>query len=98
MNFADADPCGPQLRNRVLWLFIFDGKMAGVVVDANIPKQALTNILLKPVRELLEKVHRLNSVFEHSQRFRFKSKMKVTTSSVPEAVNGLAALQQMLEN
>ena len=55
MQFADFDSVGSQLTNRIRCALVFDGEMAGVVIDAEVAIEPIigttgwTSLLINPI-------------------------------------------------
>ena len=88
MDFADFDSVLRQGGQRVLRLFKFHGKVAGVVIHAEVFGQARVARMF--AAQLVEKADGFAAVFQQAKRFRFEAEMQL-------AFGALAQLRDVLD-
>src|SRR5580765_6938934 len=96
MKLADLDLMLAQRRDRMLRFLIFDGKMAGVIVDAEMLIQA--GIVFVFAADAVEEMDDLAAALQQAKRFGFQAQVQCSTGLRAHSGNVFYAMPNIVPN
>lgn len=96
VNLADFDAALHQAAQRILRFLKFHGKMAGVIIDAQMLRQPFVARMVGA--HAVEELNRLTTAFEQAEWFGFKAEMHLAAGLLAEARNVIDAAPEIVAN
>src|SRR5882757_1667435 len=94
MNFADLDAMVDEAGHGILRFFKLHGKMAGVIIHAQVLVQPFIAGMLGA--ELVEETDRLSAALQKAERFGFEAQVQLPPRSATDARDVLDAPPEVL--